>query len=82
MIRILTEDKNREDIIRLLKWRGMDATIIPCSGIYKGLSEPCLSIELAGILYPDAVSLAFEIKRMNGQETVLIQTIQTREEFI
>jgi hypothetical protein len=71
MYRILTENKNLREIIPLCP----DATIYSTIGIWHGVRERSLVIEIIG--YPRTLveSLAREIQAINNQESVLIQEI-------
>jgi hypothetical protein len=87
LIRILTEDKNRTGIIALLSGNGIDgATIIPATGIWRGVTESSIAIDIIATddtsasdkadLLRRACEFASQIKRINDQDAVLIETIE------
>ena len=82
MYRILTEDKNRERIYRILNSYVTGFTVTEAIGSYKGMIEKSLAIDIAG--YPGAVveRIAEAIKQWNQQESVLVLEIPTTEHFI
>jgi hypothetical protein len=76
MIRILTEDINRENIHAALASASIDAyTLIPCEGSWKGVREKSLIIELDGVTRFQA-ECTERIRTANKQEAVLVQEIQ------
>lgn len=82
MTRIYTEDMHRKEIMGILDSLFAGYTIIPAIGRYKGVTEHSLVIELVDA-DPSAVSVAAElIKQHNHQESVLVVTEQTKEQFV
>jgi hypothetical protein len=75
VFRILTEDKNAEQIMAILNGFGMDFTLKQALGSWHGKREESLSIELDGITLENAVRAALAIKVLNEQEAVLLQEI-------
>ena len=75
--RIHTEDKNRPTIYKLAGNRFDGFTVTYGTGFYKGESEHTLVLE---IITSDTVSvylLAEEIRTANGQESVLVNRLES-----
>lgn len=75
--RIHTEDTNRPQIYALAGRRFEGFTVTYGTGFYKGESEHTLTLE---IITSDAASiylLAEEIRRANGQESVLVNRMES-----
>ena len=82
MYRILTEDKNRESIFRILDSHVDGYTVTPSIGAWRGVRESSLSIYLIGIPKSVAESIADEIKAVNAQESVLILDLTAQSIFV
>lgn len=82
MYRILTEDINRSAILGLLSEDKLSATVYPVTGLWHGKTENSIAIELASVPYQTVKGLARKIKKLNSQEAVLIQTIQTEDRLV
>jgi len=83
MIRIITEDKNREGIYRILSNHAADSfTVIPAVGFWKGEKENALVIEIVGASLETGTAIAQSIKGWNQQETVLVQYIPVESRFV
>lgn len=82
--KIYTEDKNR-DGIKGIVGRFFDGyTLITGEGVWKGISEPCLIIEIVtdhqgsnGMVN----RIAEDIKRINQQESVLVVCLKGYHHF-
>jgi len=75
--RIHTEDTNRPQIYALAGKRFEGFTVTYGTGFYKGESEHALTLE---IITSDAASiylLAEEIRQANGQESVLVNRMES-----
>lgn len=75
MFRILTEEKNVEQLKATLNGLGLDFTLYRARGSWRGQEENSLAIELDNITRSLAESTARTIKSMNEQEAVLLQEI-------
>ena len=83
MIRILTEDKNRETIYRILGTYAVDSfTVTPAIGFWKGKEENSLAIDIVGISFETARVAAQAIKAHNNQQCVLVLDIPATSHFI
>lgn len=90
IIRICTEDKGNEPEIHKLIQKHFDAyTIYRGCGAWKGQEERSLTIDIAALDLESltsakfhAIQLALEIKRLNNQEAVLIEYIESTNELI
>jgi hypothetical protein len=79
--RILTEYKNFEGVVELLKGLGMDFTSYPALGSWKNESEKTLIIELE---HPHELvyTAARRIAELNNQEAVMVQHVDTDTTFV
>jgi hypothetical protein len=75
MYRILTENKNADQVKRTLCGLGLDFTVYYGEGAWHGQRENSLMIELDNITEQLAEKAAILIKQMNRQEAVLLQEI-------
>lgn len=82
MYRILTEDKNRELVYKILNDHVEGYTLTESIGIWKGVQEKSIALDFIGTDYATVRYVAEHIKTWNGQEAVLILTIATEHEFI
>jgi len=83
MIRILTEDVNRENIHAVLASASIDAyTLIEAQGSWRGIKEKSLIIELDGITRFRAECIAERIRVANRQEAVLVQEFTTASTLV
>lgn len=73
--RILTENTNRVGIEELISKFTDGCTIFYTVGTYNGTREKSLVIEVANILPSTVQELALEIKALNKQESVMVQSI-------
>ena len=71
MYRIITENKNLREIIPICP----DCTIYSTLGIWHGVKERSLVIEMTGENRASVETLAREIQSINNQEAVMIQEI-------
>ena len=81
MIRLYTEDVNREGTLAILDARFDAYTVIPAIGRWRGKSEATLIIELDGVGYFAANQVAQEIRKANNQEAILL-TVESRESIL
>jgi hypothetical protein len=72
--RIYTEDKNKRGILRLAAARFESFTVQPTDGYYRGKREQSMVLEIVGARPRQIEELAEQIRRMNGQKSVLILT--------
>jgi hypothetical protein len=82
MYRILTEEKNVEQIKATLTGLGLDFTLYCARGSWHGQEENSLAIELDNISRNFAESTARTIKSINNQEAVLLQEFPVTSKFI
>lgn len=79
LYRILTEDKNREQVLKLVAEYLIGATVIQAKGLWMENWENTLIIEISGSgktkIEIAVKALAEAIKKLNEQEVVLIQQI-------
>jgi len=85
LCRIITEDKNRNGIIDLVKYCFDGFTIIEAAGYWKGQVENSLVIEICGYFDDTMIDgvekIAERIKVLNKQEAVLIQWLECKSEL-
>jgi hypothetical protein len=82
MYRILTEEKNVEQVKATLTGLGLDFTLYRARGTWNGREENSLAIELDNISRNLAESTARTIKSMNKQEAVLLQEFPVTSKLI
>ena len=77
LYRILTEEINRRDIEAIVSARFPGYTIIAAIGYWKATREFSLIIEIVGELtdWPAVKDVALNIKRINTQQAVMVQTL-------
>lgn len=72
--RIYTEKKNERQILRLASSRFESFTVQPTSGYYRAKLEQSIVLEIIGAHQREVDELAENIRKMNGQKSVLILT--------
>lgn len=82
MFRILTENKNVEQVKTALVGLGLDYTVYFAEGAWQGQPENSLMIELDNIPRQRAEEAAILIKEMNRQQAVLLQEIPVMSQFL
>jgi hypothetical protein len=82
IVRILTEDVNRNGVKRLLRGLRVDYTMLFGHGSWLGEPEKSLVIELTNTSAARTRQIATAIKVLNKQEAVLVQRIATCNEII
>ncbi|MGD0905489.1 MAG: hypothetical protein ABR924_21550 [Terracidiphilus sp.] len=82
MFRILTEEKNVDQIKATLIGLGLDFTLFTGRGSWKGQEENSVAVELDNIPRERAEHVARTIKCMNSQESVLLQEIPIVSDLI
>lgn len=83
MIRILTEDRSREVIYRLLQTYAAESfTVTPAVGFWKGVEEKAIAIDIVGASLETGVAIAQAIKTYNHQQIVLVLNIPTESRFV
>lgn len=78
LYRILTEDKKREQVLKLVERYCDSATIIQGKGLWQGQWENTLIIEIDNECFKcfECIKMLAEaIKELNKQEAILIQQI-------
>lgn len=75
LYRILTEDKNRKQVLKLVEEKCESATVIEAKGLWRGTWENSLIIEIDDEYFKYIETLAEAIKELNKQDAVLIQEI-------
>jgi hypothetical protein len=78
--RIYTEEKNKKAIVRLISEHFESFTLQPTLGYYRGRPEKSIVIEIVGAKPPEINRLADRIRKMNGQQSILILRLNTNTE--
>jgi hypothetical protein len=78
LFRILTEEKNVDQVKRHLIAQGLDYTIFYGDGAWEGGPERSMAIELANITRVLVESVALAVMLMNDQKAILIQEVPVR----
>jgi hypothetical protein len=73
--RIYTEDLNRGEVIRLTGKRFESFTLHPTTGYYRGRAEKSIVLEIVEAQRKEVSALANDIRRLNGQKSVLIMSL-------
>ncbi len=84
LYRILTEDIDRDTIESIVGARFPGFTILLGDGYWRGKHEDCVIIEIMAEWsdMPAVNDIAENIKRINMQETVLVQRFEISHVFI
>jgi hypothetical protein len=82
LYRILTENKNYENTIKLVSSVFSGFTMLAGSGFWQGKEENCLIIEIDTENAVDVCYLAIKIQQQNKQESVLVQRIDCKSTFV
>lgn len=82
MYRIVTEDKNVEEIKEALAALDLDFTLFRGIGSWRGKEEQSVALEIDRISRETAEKIARLIKRMNHQEAVLMQEFLIKTEIL
>jgi hypothetical protein len=83
LYRILTENVNKEQIVKIVSLHFDGFTIYEAEGYWKGKPEKALVIEIdSGNDLWLIMKIAKEIKAFNCQESVMVQGITTLTEFV
>lgn len=80
--RIYTEKKNTQAIVKLLSNHFESFTIHPTLGYYRGGKEESIAIEIVGARSSQIRELAEQIRKMNGQKSVLTISFRATAESI
>ena len=78
LFRIVTENKNADQLRKMLSDLEIDYTMYCADGSWQGISECSLLIELDQISRAQAEAVALIIKWINTQTAVLLQEFPTR----
>jgi hypothetical protein len=78
--RIYTEEKNKKAIVRLVSEHFESFTLQPTLGYYRGKPEKSIVIEIVGAKPAEINRLADRIRKMNGQQSILILRLNTNSE--
>jgi hypothetical protein len=79
--RIYTEEKNKKAIVNLIGRQCDSFTLQPTLGYYRGKAEKSIVIEIVGSTAVKIKRLADRIRKMNGQQSVLILRIDCKSEI-
>jgi hypothetical protein len=79
--RIYTEEKNKKTIVNLIGRQCDSFTLQPTLGYYQGKAEKSIVIEIVGSTAVKIKRLADRIRKMNGQQSVLILRIDCKSEI-
>ena len=82
LYRILTEDKNRPNVIGLVTKRFPGFTLLSAQGYWQGTAENSLALEIDTDKTEDVFNLAREIKAANGQQAVLVQELSSKATLV
>jgi hypothetical protein len=82
MYRILTENKNADQVKRMLGGLGLDYTVYYGDGSWRGQAENSMLIELDNASADVAETIAKLIKENNFQHAVLLQEIPVTSRLI
>lgn len=89
LYRILTENKNYDETVRLVAEHFDGFTVIHADGFWKGQAEHSLVIEILppvrmgdGEARTQVEKLAYAIKKQNDQQEVMIQRISAQYDLI
>jgi hypothetical protein len=74
--RIYTEDKNEREIIRLTSSLFESFSVQPTTGYYRGKRGKSIVLEIVGVRANQIEKLAQQVRRMNGQKSVLILKVR------
>ena len=84
LYRLFTENKNYEQVKNLIREIFVSATIIKAEGLWQGESEHSLIIE---VLADDKCEqqirqLCYNIKKLNQQDKILVQRIESDSKLV
>lgn len=84
MIRLLTEDKNRAEILKLFEKEFQSFTVLHGSGYWNGKWEDSLIVEIeSNSVEEEKIRRVIRaIKEINDQKVVLVQIYNTYPSFI
>ena len=85
LYRILTEDKNKEQVMEIVSSFFEGYTVFSALGVWKRQVEKSLIIEIDSQGLHDGKvveEIARRIKELNSQEAVMIQRIKSRPMFV
>jgi hypothetical protein len=80
--RIYTEKKNTRAIVKLLSDHFESFTIHPTLGYYRGGKEQSIAIEIVGAHSSQIRGVAEQIRKMNGQRSILTISFRASAESI
>jgi acetolactate synthase regulatory subunit len=78
--RIYTEKKNKRAILDLVGQEFESFTVQATSGYYRGHSEKSIVIEIVGASARAIKRIAEQIRKMNGQKSVLVLKLNARSQ--
>ena len=83
LYRIMTENKNKKEVINLCNKRFKGFTVYEAMGYWRGRPEKSLIVEIiAKKIICKAEALARDIKKLNNQEAVLLETLRNNSWLI
>ena len=86
LARILTENKNYQGILHIMNQYVPSYTIIKADGVWHTKTAYSLIIEIdmvaADLLKQAIEKIAYQIKKMNKQEAILVQYLQCESKLI
>jgi hypothetical protein len=80
--RIYTEDLNRKPILRLTSKKFESFTLQLTTGYSQGRAENSILLEIVEARKEDVAALAKNIRKLNGQKSVLIMCLSGKAEKI
>ena len=69
--RLYTEDRNRQAILQILSKHVQGCTVYLTTGVWEGVAENSLCIELVNTTFPVVSTIAQAIKEANNQDAIL-----------
>jgi hypothetical protein len=78
MYRLITENKNFDAVLSL----SGDCTAFSAIGVWHGVREQSLVIDLIGRTESEARAIGDRIARLNSQEAVILQNIPSTDLFL
>jgi len=86
LYRIVTENKNYNDILVYLMEHKLDATIIQANGLWQGKAEKSIVIEIfinsPVAIYRAIEHLVFWLKKHNKQDKIMLQILDADVKLI
>lgn len=84
LYRLFTENKNYDQIKKLVNQYFPGFTVIKVDGVWHGVAEHSLIIEIDddNITYTDIKGLCYNLKKLNQQDKILVQRIESESKLV